>query len=77
MNKLIVYIHGKGGSAEEAEHYKALFKNCDVIGFDYTARSHCGEMSSRACLTRYAKKILKNFNCLLTRWAMRAILIPT
>ncbi len=21
MNKLTVYIHGKGGSAEEAEHY--------------------------------------------------------
>ncbi len=39
MNKLIVYIHGKGGSAEEAEHYKTLFKNCDVIGLDYAARS--------------------------------------
>ena len=39
MNKLIVYIHGKGGSAEEAEHYKALFKDCEVIGLDYTAKS--------------------------------------
>ena len=33
--KTIIYIHGKGGKAEEAEHYKQLFKDCDVIGFDY------------------------------------------
>lgn len=39
MNQLIVYIHGKGGSAEEAEHYKPLFEDCDVIGLDYIARS--------------------------------------
>lgn len=39
MNKLIVYIHGKGGSAEEAEHYKVLFKDCEVIGLDYVAQS--------------------------------------
>ncbi len=39
MNKLIVYIHGKGGSAAEAEHYKALFSGCDVVGLDYTTRS--------------------------------------
>lgn len=35
MANLIVYIHGKGGSAEEAEHYKTLFQ----IGFDYIAQS--------------------------------------
>lgn len=39
MNKLILYIHGKGGSAGEAEHYKLLFKDCDVIGLDYAAQS--------------------------------------
>ena len=31
----VIYIHGKGGTAVEAEHYKAFFKNADVIGFDY------------------------------------------
>ena len=31
----ILYIHGKGGSATECEHYKPLFPNCDVIGLDY------------------------------------------
>jgi len=39
IQKAIVYIHGKGGSAEEAEHYKPLFEKYDVIGFDYTAQS--------------------------------------
>ncbi len=33
--KKIVYIHGKGGNASEAEHYKTLFSGCDVAGFDY------------------------------------------
>ena len=31
----IIYIHGKGGSAEESEHYKPLFPDCEVIGLDY------------------------------------------
>ena len=35
----IVYVHGKGGSAAEAEHYKSLFPNHEVIGFDYHAHS--------------------------------------
>ena len=35
--KAIVYIHGKGGSAADAEQYKALFPDDDVIGFDYRA----------------------------------------
>ena len=39
MKKLVVYIHGKGGSAAEAEHYKKLFPAYDVIGFDYQAQT--------------------------------------
>jgi hypothetical protein len=31
----ILYIHGKGGSAAESEHYKPLFPDCEVIGLDY------------------------------------------
>lgn len=34
-DKAIIYVHGKGGNADEATHYKPLFENCDVIGFDY------------------------------------------
>lgn len=39
MEEIVVYVHGKGGSVQEAEHYKALFPNCEVIGFDYHAQS--------------------------------------
>ena len=39
MAKAIIYIHGKGGSPQEAEHYKPLFENYDVLGFDYFAQS--------------------------------------
>lgn len=31
----VLYVHGKGGSASEAEHYKSLFPNYDVCGLDY------------------------------------------
>ena len=31
----IVYVHGKGGSVGESEHYKPLFPNDEVIGLDY------------------------------------------
>lgn len=39
MKKLVVYVHGKGGSADEAEHYRPLFPGCEVIGFDYGAQT--------------------------------------
>ena len=39
MNNIVVYVHGKGGSAEEAARYKALFPDSEVIGFDYLAQT--------------------------------------
>ncbi len=33
--RLILYVHGKGGSAAESERYKPLFPNCEVYGLDY------------------------------------------
>ena len=35
MKKAVLYIHGKGGSASESEHYKPLFPDYDVTGLDY------------------------------------------
>ncbi len=35
MRQAVVYIHGKGGNAQEAEHYRPLFPDHDIIGFDY------------------------------------------
>ena len=39
MKNRIVHVHGKGGSAEEAEHYRTLFPEAEVIGFDYHAQT--------------------------------------
>ena len=39
MKKLVLYIHGKGGSAAEAEHYRPLFAGREVIGLDYRAQT--------------------------------------
>ena len=39
MKRLVIYVHGKGGSAEEAKHYRLLFAESDVIGFDYHAQT--------------------------------------
>ena len=35
MKDVILYIHGKGGSAAESEHYRPLFPDCEVFGLDY------------------------------------------
>lgn len=39
MKNTVIYVHGKGGSAKEAEHYKPLFRGAEVIGFDYRAQT--------------------------------------
>ena len=39
MKQLVIYVHGKGGSVEEADHYRALFPTFDVIGFDYKSQN--------------------------------------
>ena len=39
MGKVVLYIHGKGGNAEKAAHYKPLFTDCEVIGFDYASQT--------------------------------------
>lgn len=39
MKHIMIYVHGKDGSAAEAEHYKALFPEAEVLGFDYRAQT--------------------------------------
>ena len=39
MKQLIVYVHGQGGAANEAEHYRPLFEDSEIVGFDYRART--------------------------------------
>ena len=35
MRDCVLYVHGKGGSAEESAHYRPLFPEKEVIGMDY------------------------------------------
>ena len=35
----VIYIHGKGGSAAEADHYAPLFPSYDVIGIEYSGNT--------------------------------------
>ena len=37
--KAVLYIHGKEGNADEAEHYRQIFAGAEIIGFDYRAQT--------------------------------------
>lgn len=39
MKRLVIYVHGKGGTADEAKHYQSLFTDSVVIGFDYKSQN--------------------------------------
>lgn len=39
MKRLVIYVHGKGGNAEESTHYQPLFAESDVIGIDYKSQN--------------------------------------
>ena len=39
MRQGILYIHGKGGHAAEADHYRTLFPEADVVGLDYRSET--------------------------------------
>ena len=42
MKNIVIYVHGKGGSAEESEHYEHLFPKAEVIGL-IIKRGHRGK----------------------------------
>lgn len=66
MNKAILYIHGKGGSPKKALYYKPLFREYDVIGFDYKSQSpqeaekEFPELLDRFCQTYKSVTIIAN-----------------
>ena len=39
MKDLVIYIHGKDGNIEETNHYQSIFRENDVIGFDYKSQT--------------------------------------
>ena len=40
MKNAVIYIHGKSGTAEEAEYYTKFFNEADILGFEYTSEYH-------------------------------------
>ena len=61
MKKIVVYVHGKGGSAGEADHYKPLFDGCEVVGFDYRAQT---PWKARDEFPRYFEQLRSNHDSL-------------
>lgn len=49
MKRLVIYVHGKGGNAEESTHYRPLFAKSDVIGFDYKSQNPWEAKSEFSC----------------------------
>ncbi len=57
MKDIVVYIHGKGGSAQEAVHFQQFFANSDVLGLDYEART---PWEAKEEFVRYFELILES-----------------
>ena len=38
-SEVVLYIYGKSGNADEAEHYRQFFPGKDVYGFDYKSQN--------------------------------------
>ena len=62
MKKAVIYLHGKGGNAAEAEHYKRLFPDCDVVGFDYKAETPWDAKNEFA---EYFDKVSKSYDAVI------------
>ena len=56
---VILYIHGKGGSAAEADHYTALFPGAMVIGLDYKT---CSPWETGKEIKAFVKKIKNQYD---------------
>jgi len=57
--KAIIYIHGKGGTKEEAKHYEVLFPEYKVFGFDYKSQT---PWNAEKEFTEYFRSIQKGFD---------------
>ena len=58
---VVLYVHGKGGSAAEAEHYRPLFPEADVVGFDYHSKIHGAQNRSFPRKSRRCRRITTRF----------------
>ena len=59
----IIYIHGKGGSAAEADHYRPYFPQCEVFGFDYCAKT---PWDAEKEFSSYFRELQKHYSSVIT-----------
>lgn len=59
MGKAIIYIHGKSGNTEESTHYRPLFHDCDIIGFDYKSET---PWEAKDEFTAFINKVCRNYD---------------
>lgn len=60
MKNVIVYVHGKGGNAEEANYYRKFFNDdFDIIGFDYKSDN---PWDARSEFSDYFDSIIPEYN---------------
>ena len=60
MKNVIVYVHGKGENAEEANYYRKFFNDdFDIIGFDYKSENPCDDKSE---FSDYFDSIIPEYN---------------
>ena len=60
--KAVLYVHGKGGSAAEAEFYVCIFPECDVVGFDYKSETPLESMGE---FQLEAKRLLSEYDSVI------------
>lgn len=58
MKRLVIYVHGKGGTADESKHFKPLFVDCDVIGFDYQSEKPWEAKDEFSCFFDVKVKVM-------------------
>ena len=60
MKNVIVYVHGKGGNAEEANYYRKFFNDdFDIIGFDYKSEN---PWDAKSEFSNYFDSIIPEYN---------------
>lgn len=60
MKNVIVYVHGKGENAEEANYYRKFFNDdFDIIGFDYKSEN---PWDARSEFSDYFDSIIPEYN---------------
>lgn len=62
MKKLVIYIHNKGRNIKEIDQYKQMFKDYDMIEFDYHSDNLCDAKKEFTCFFDLCSKNMNILN---------------